>query len=519
MKKIFSFRPEYYYTPDIANLVSQHEFLSEFNSHIHNEEVKSERVVRIFIFASILFGCLIAYKFNTYLIALLAGSISIIVYFLGLKFFPYTIAQRLINQSILQWFILQYIFQMHGMYEMHFAYFPITTMLIVYRDLTVFLITSLIPIIQHLVCFALQLNFGYDLREYFINTDHLTGEVVFFHLLTATLHLIIVGFYCVYFRDKIAFQYQTLLKQKYTETKIIEEQQKSIKNQEILIKSYARFVPEELLRFLGKDVITEIELGDSINKNMAILFSDIRSFTSLSETMSPEDNFKFINSFMNAMSPCIRKNNGYIDKYLGDGIMAIFPDGSTDALRAGIDMLDALQNFNEKRWKSNQTVIRIGIGIHLGFQILGIIGDQQRLEGTVISDAVNTAARLEGLTKIFGTELLISEQALLSVENIQEYHQRKLGYVQVKGKSEKIAVYTVYKKHEIGNLQLAFDNFDLGLQIYENKDFYLAKQCFNKVIEVYPNDIPSLLYLKRCEEYLRTGVSENWEPFEVMTEK
>lgn len=89
------------------------------------------------------------------------------------------------------------------------------------------------------------------------------------------------------------------------------------------------------------------------------------------------------------MSPCIRRNNGYIDKYLGDGIMAIFPSGSKGALRAGMNMLAALKKFNQERWHAHQSIIRIGIGIHTGCQILGIIGDQNRLEGTVISDAVN----------------------------------------------------------------------------------------------------------------------------------
>ncbi|MBK9500790.1 MAG: adenylate/guanylate cyclase domain-containing protein [Leptospiraceae bacterium] len=166
-----------------------------------------------------------------------------------------------------------------------------------------------------------------------------------------------------------------------------------------MIKSYARFVPEQLLRFLGKELITGVQLGDSINKKMAILFSDIRSFTTLSEDMSPEDNFKFLNSYLHAMGPSIRKNNGFIDKYMGDGIMAIFPEGSTDALQSAIEMLDELAEFNRTREKNGKLPIRIGIGIHVGYQMFGIIGDAERLEGTVISDAVNTASRLEGLTK------------------------------------------------------------------------------------------------------------------------
>ncbi|HRG46390.1 MAG TPA: adenylate/guanylate cyclase domain-containing protein [Leptospiraceae bacterium] len=506
MKELFIFNPESYYSEDMKSLVSRDEFLTEFNEKIHEEEVKAEKVARIFIFASFLFGCLISYKYDTYLLAFAGGGLGIVSYFLGLRYFPYTYAQKFLNESILQWFILQYISQMHGMYEMHFAFFPITAMLIVYRDLSTFIITGLIPVTQHLLFFALQLGFGYDLREYFINIDNLTIEIMIYHLSVATLHLVIVGFFCVFFRDKIAFQYKTLLKQKYTEKQIFQEQENAINNQEKLIKSYARFVPEQLLRFLGKELITGVQLGDSINKKMAILFSDIRSFTTLSEDMSPEDNFKFLNSYLHAMGPSIRKNNGFIDKYMGDGIMAIFPEGSTDALQSAIEMLDELADFNRTREKNGKLPIRIGIGIHVGYQMFGIIGDAERLEGTVISDAVNTASRLEGLTKVYGSEILISEEALMDIENLESYVHRKLGYAQVKGKSKSIAIYEVFSgrsNEEIDIFQRTILSFELGLDHFQNSNYYEAKSLFEAVLKFKPNDIPSQLYLKKTEEAMQ----------------
>jgi class 3 adenylate cyclase len=131
---------------------------------------------------------------------------------------------------------------------------------------------------------------------------------------------------------------------------------------------------------------------------MSILFSDIRSFTTLSESMMPDENFAFINAYLERMGPVIRDHNGFIDKYIGDAIMALFKNAD-DALRAGLAMLDTLDQFNAGRRAAGQQPIAIGIGINTGSLMLGTIGERHRMDGTVISDAVNLAARVESLTK------------------------------------------------------------------------------------------------------------------------
>lgn len=231
-KKYFFFEPESCYTSDLETHVSKEEFLLEFNELLFKEEVKAEKVARIFILSCYIFGLIITYKYDTYLLGFGAGSLAVLLYFLGRKFIPYTTEQRFLNQSILQWFILQYIAQMHGMYEMHFAFFPITAMLIVYRDLLAFLVTGLIPVVQHLVFFALQLGMGYELGEYFINIDNLTVEIMIYHLLIATLHLVVVGFFCVFFRDKIAFQYHTFLSRNIQSEKSYKHKRKPLKTKQ-----------------------------------------------------------------------------------------------------------------------------------------------------------------------------------------------------------------------------------------------------------------------------------------------
>ncbi|RHX95596.1 adenylate cyclase [Leptospira yasudae] len=208
-------------------------------------------------------------------------------------------------------------------------------------------------------------------------------------------------------------------------------------------RSYSRFVPLEFLNFLGKKNITEIELGDQTQREMTILFSDIRSFTELSEKMTPKDNFDFLNSYMGRMGPIIRKHGGFVDKYLGDGIMALFPDSPDNALEAALEMKLELDRHNQSRLERNYEPIRIGIGIHTGVLMLGTIGEVERMDGTVISDAVNLASRIEGLTKKYGVDILLSDDSFRKIRNRVKYAFKELGKVSVKGKENLVGVYQV----------------------------------------------------------------------------
>ncbi|MEG3972906.1 AAA family ATPase, partial [Microcoleus sp. T2B6] len=167
----------------------------------------------------------------------------------------------------------------------------------------------------------------------------------------------------------------------------------------LLNQAYERFVPNQFLQFLDKSSIIDVELGDQVQLEMSVLFSDIRDFTTLSETMTPKDNFRFINSYLSRMEPVINENNGFIDKYIGDAIMALFSGEANNAVKAGIAMLHCLVEYNQNRANSGYGPIQIGIGINTGTLMLGTVGGQNRMEGTVISDAVNLASRVESLTK------------------------------------------------------------------------------------------------------------------------
>jgi class 3 adenylate cyclase len=166
-----------------------------------------------------------------------------------------------------------------------------------------------------------------------------------------------------------------------------------------LKKAYERFVPREFLNLLDKQHMIDVQLGDQVEKEMTVMFSDIRGFTTISEDMEPQEIFDFINNYLGQMEPIILKHHGFIDKYIGDAIMALFPTTVDDAVRGSISMLQTLNQYNNLLQRAGYPAIKIGIGLNTGPLILGTVGGQNRMDGTVISDAVNISARIENLTK------------------------------------------------------------------------------------------------------------------------
>ncbi len=287
-------------------------------------------------------------------------------------------------------------------------------------------------------------------------------------------------------------------------------------------KSYGRFVPHEYLRFLSKDSIIDVELGDHVSKEMAVMFSDIRSFTTLSESMTPQENFDFVNSYLRQVSPVIRNNTGFIVKYLGDGMMAVFPNGASDAVEAGIGKLKKVEEQNIERLEKGLLPIKVGIGVHFGHMMVGMVGESARMQGDAFSDNVNLTARLESLTKFYGVSLVISEQALQHLTNPEKYQMRFLDRVIVKGRSEAIAIYEILDGElpEIRDLKLlSLADFENGLESYRSGDCLKAKEYFEKVLVVNPEDKAAALYLERVEELQCNGVPEDWCGVWAMTKK
>ncbi|MFO7613914.1 MAG: adenylate/guanylate cyclase domain-containing protein [Bacteroidales bacterium] len=282
-------------------------------------------------------------------------------------------------------------------------------------------------------------------------------------------------------------------------------------------RANSRFVPKQFLDFLGKENITEIALGDQVQQEMTILFSDIRDFTSLSETLSPKENFNFINNYLGYMEPVIRNNNGFIDKFMGDSIMSLFPEKSEDAINSAIQMRLKLQEFNEIMGQLEKPSIDAGIGIHTGLLMLGIIGGEGRMDGTVISDAVNLAARLEGLTKVYGCSIIITEDTLIKLSDPSQYHFRFLDIVKVKGKKEAIYIFEIMDgdPENIRDLKIKTSkDYNQAMQDYKKKDFKSALKIFQAIETINPQDKTVKIYLNRCMNYAENGVPETWDGIE-----
>ncbi len=296
----------------------------------------------------------------------------------------------------------------------------------------------------------------------------------------------------------------------------------ALEQQMRLTEAYQRFVPKQLLTNLNKDSILDVQLGDQVQKEMSILFSDIRSFTTLSESMLPEENFKFVNTYLSKMGPIVRENNGYIEKFIGDAIMALFEKSPDDAVRTSVKMLDALREYNKVRIREGNDPIRIGIGVNTGMMMLGTLGESDRMEGSVISDAVNIAARLEGLTKLYKTPLLISGETLLKIDD-SIFETRLIDKVAVKGKVKPIMVHEVLNGEtpDLREIKISMlPNFKKCFELYQNQKFENALELFRKYLKKVPEDHVGQLYVDRCQKILSSGWdSENWEGINYMDNK
>jgi class 3 adenylate cyclase len=269
-----------------------------------------------------------------------------------------------------------------------------------------------------------------------------------------------------------------------------------------LNEALARFVPRQFLQFLDKKSIVDVQLGDHVQKEMSVLFADIRDFTTLSERMTPEQNFKFINAYLSRMEPLIVENKGFIDKYIGDAIMALFSKGADNALKAAIAMLHRLREYNQERTQAGYVPIQIGIGINTGSLMLGTVGGYSRMDSTVISDTVNLASRIERLTKEYGVSLLISHYSFAQLEDANQYTFRLIDRVKVRGKSAAVSVYEIFDADspKIRESKLATKTaFEEALLLYNLHSFSEAAQLFEDCLRLNPEDTVAQIYLERCQ--------------------
>ena len=274
-----------------------------------------------------------------------------------------------------------------------------------------------------------------------------------------------------------------------------------------LTTAYQRFVPKQLLMNLQKDSILDVKLGDQVEIEMSILFSDIRSFTTISESMTPDENFSFVNGYLKRMGPIVRAHDGYIDKFLGDGIMALFNRSADDAISAAVKMQQDLLVYNNEAESKGAQTINIGIGVNTGTMMFGTLGEADRMEGSVISDAVNLAARLEMLTKLYQAKVLVSEDTCLKLTP-GAFVLRMIDRVAVKGKSEAVKVFEVIDADAIDIMSLKVKDlarFNEAVTLYQMQKIKDALALFEGIYNDNPADMVAALYVERCCNFLKDG--------------
>lgn len=274
-----------------------------------------------------------------------------------------------------------------------------------------------------------------------------------------------------------------------------------------------KFVPHEFIKSLGHDFITDVKLGDQVEKIVTVLFTDIRDFTGISEKMTPSENFQFVSSFNEKLGPIIRQHNGFINQYLGDSIMAIFPQNPIDALQAGIKMQQSINELNQFRIANGLPKIEAGIGMHTGPLVMGITGDEKRLDAATISDTVNTAARIESLTKYYQSPLLLSLETMQHIEIGSNLLFRQLGSVRLKGKAKPLNIVecvNAFDKPSIAKKLNTLTHFTDAMNAYLNGEFDKATNLFDTISAMDPDDHTAQLFSSKARKYMNEGAPENW---------
>lgn len=288
--------------------------------------------------------------------------------------------------------------------------------------------------------------------------------------------------------------------------------------------SISRFVPTEFLNLLDKKNIIDVNLGDQFQKEMTIFFADIRGFTTLSEKLKSEETFQFLNTYFEETISIINTNNGFVDKIIGDGIMAIFPHHPGDAIQASNEISNTIYNWNLEREKNGSFTVLIGIGIHTGNVSIGTVGTRERMDTTVIGDTVNIASRLEGLTKKYFVSVIVSETVFEKLEPDQKKFLRELDNARVRGREKFLTFYENFAFYPQSRIEKMFsidEDYKNAMELLKSKKYKDAKQIFLKCQKLVPYDPVLVIHINQCshaiykennikEENLETGFSKKF---------
>ncbi len=290
-------------------------------------------------------------------------------------------------------------------------------------------------------------------------------------------------------------------------------------------------VKSTMARYLSGHVVDQLlEAGDAVlggtTQEVAILFSDVRQFTSLSERLGPRGTVSLLNAYFSRMADIVFSHNGVLDKYIGDAIMAVFgtPFASAadtdNALSVATEMIVSLGGFNEAQRARGEPTLDIGIGIACGDVVVGKIGSPLRMDYTVIGDPVNLAARLESVNKLYDTKILLSEDVVARLQ--RQWSLREVDLVRMKGKDKSVSVFESLEHHTdetFPNRKKTLEAFARGLAAYRGRQWDEARSAFARALAVNPHDGPSKAYIERCAYYAANPPAEDWDGVWVMQTK
>jgi len=290
-------------------------------------------------------------------------------------------------------------------------------------------------------------------------------------------------------------------------------------------------VRSTMARYMAKEVVDRLlQSGEDVLKGSShvatVLFSDIRRFTMLTESMSPQQTVTMLNDYFTEMVEVVFTHGGMLDKYIGDALMAIFGapvedvSDAENALAVATDMIRALWKLNDRRKAESLEAIDIGIGLATGEVLAGSVGSIKRMEYTVIGDTVNLAARLESANKHYGTSVLLSGPTVEALHTPAIL--RRLDLIQVKGKTQPTVLYESLNHHSaetFPNLAAVIREYEAGFDAYQKRDWISAIARFGEALALAPNDKPSRIFLDRCRYYRMTPPGEDWTGVWIMEEK
>lgn len=365
-----------------------------------------------------------------------------------------------------------------------------------------------------IIIIVLGLISGLILSRLRLWSSVLIGAIIFSGYLYANHQLFIKGYWLnlVYPLTTLISSFLVVISYQY----LVEEKEKrQIKG------AFVHYVSSKVVDEILKDP-EKLSLGGA-KRELSMLFSDIRDFTSISERLKPEALVQLLNEYLSLMTEIVFKYDGLLDKYIGDAIMAVYgaplpqSDHPQRACLTALEMIRALKVLQPKWMEATNKSLNIGIGINTGQVIVGNMGSETRFDYTVVGDHVNLASRLEGLNKFYKTNIVLSEFTYQFIKD-KDFICRELDLIRVKGKVEPVRIYEMFDK-EGNNLKEVAQIFEEGIILYRKRDWDKAISLFERVKRIMPEDKPAKVYLERCNFFKQQPPPPDWDGVFVMREK